>query len=151
MMSMGASWSYLDGEMENHKFSLSYPYAFKPVDSAGLPTVCLDAPEKLCLSIQTQPGEWTDPQGFESAIIEKYSRSVKNYQEIGSQDFQTESGLAGYQVNYYSNLAGRRYESTRLFLVVDGVGYDLTVDGEPKVMQVYRDVITNMLASFTID
>ena len=151
MMSMGASWSALDGDFKNHKFSISYPFAFKVVDSAEKPTICLDAPEKLCLSIQASEGNWADAQAFEGETIEKYRYITKYYQEISSQPFQTEAGLAGYQVNYYSNLAGRRYESTRLFLVVDGVGYDLTVDGELKVMQVYRETIQKMLASFTVN
>jgi hypothetical protein len=143
-------WPILDNILDCQLFSVLYPFTFKPVPSVDYPTICLDTPAKLCLSIQIRPGKWTDSQELGETVFKKCCHSANLFQMISSQPLETDAGQTGYLVNYYSNISGQQNESMRLFLAVDGVGYDVIASGEPNVMQAYRDVITKMLASFIV-
>lgn len=149
-MDTDGTWSTLEGEENGLKYRIPYPDVFEPVESAEQPTVCLKAPEKLCVVLQMHEGSWSSSEEFGDSTVEELNHTTKYFQLINSQEVDLTDGQSAYRVNYYNNMAGRRYETTRLFVAAGAVGVDLAVEGEIKVVEVYRDLIDQILAGFSI-
>jgi len=150
IMSMGASWMTFEGDFNGIKYSIDHPFVFIHSSSGGWQQLCLDAPEKLCVSAQPQTGNWKNAKEFSDDVLSGFSSTVGDYQEISRRDVITADGLAAIEVHYTCTWQGESLEGVRRFAVNKSTGFDIAAEGDPVMMSVYQAIIKNMLDSFRL-
>lgn len=83
-------------------------------------------------------------------IITGFSSSVGNYQELNRQSTSTGEGFPAYWVGYTYTWQDKNLEGSRLFVVIQHVGFDIAAEGDPALMDKYRSVIKSIVDSFRI-
>lgn len=150
IMSLGASYQTLTEKFNGVPFSIDHPFVFVPSQSGDWQQLCLDAPEVLCVIIKPAVSTWANAQDMAEDVITGFRSSVGDYQELHSQSKQTVDGLPAYWVGYTCTRQGVELEGSRMFVVAQGIGFDIAFEGEPVMMDVYRTVVKLMLESFRL-
>ena len=150
MLPMGASYTLFEGQAAGLNYTLEHPYPFTHSTSGGWEQFCLQAPEKACVSLQAHPDFSGDAAALADEVIAGFSSAVNDYSELHRQSTQTAQAYPAVWVGYTYNTRGQDLEGSRLFVVVDGVGFDLAAEAEPVMMELYRPVLTAILESFQI-
>ena len=60
-------------------------------------------------------------------------------------------GFPAFWVAYTYNFHDRYLEGSRLFIVLQHVGFDIAAEGDPALMEKYRSEINSIIESFSID
>lgn len=145
---MGGVKITYDGDYNGVKYQLDHPVAFIHSTSGGWQEFCLDAPGKLCVSIQPQSGNWNDAEAMADEIITGFSSTVGNYHELYRQSTYTGDGFPAYSVGYTYTWQDKNLEGSRLFVVVQQIGFDIAAEGDPALMHQYRSLIQSIVDSF---
>jgi hypothetical protein len=140
-----------DGEFNGVKYQLDLPAGFIHSTSGGWQEFCLKAPDELCVSIQPQSGTWNESEVMADEIITGFSSSVGNYQELNRRSTSTGDGFPAYSVGYTYFWQDKNIEGSRLFVVIQHVGFDIAAEGSSAMMDEYRSVIKSIVDSFRID
>lgn len=150
LMPLGASYQTFTGSFNGIPYSLDHPFVFIHSSAGGWERLCLDAPEKLCVSVQPQNSGWSSAEAMAEEVITAFSSSVSDYQELHRQSTVISDGTPAYWVGYTYTWQGKSLEGSRLFVVVDQTGFDIAAEGEPVMMDLYQAVIKIMLESFRL-
>jgi hypothetical protein len=145
-----ANFTY-DGDFNGVKYQLDLPANFIHSTSGGWQQFCLDASDKLCVSIQPQSGSWNDAEAMADEVITGFSRSVGNYQELDRQSTYSGEGFPAYQVGYTYTWHDKNLEGSRLFIVVQNIGFDISAEGQAALMDKYRAEIKSIMDSFRLN
>lgn len=145
----GAMSTY-PGDYNGVQYALDYPENFVHTTEGGWESFCLDAVQKLCVSVQPQSGDWNDAQAMADAIITDFSSAVGDYRELSRESTYTFDGFEAYKVGYTYSFQGQNLEGSRMFVVVQHVGFDIAGEGELDLMEANRDLINEIMGSFRL-
>jgi hypothetical protein len=148
---MGGVKITYDGDFNGIKYQLDYPAAFIHSTSGGWQEFCLEGSEKLCVSIQPQNGNWNDTEAMADEIITGFSSAVGNYQELDRQNTYSGDGFPAFLVTYTYSWQGKDLEGSRLFILIQHIGFDIAAEGDSVMMDKYRSVINSIVDSFRLD
>lgn len=150
LMPLGASYQTFTDIFNGTSYSIDHPYVFVHSVSGIWQQLCLDAPEKLCVSIQPQQNSWASAEAMADEVMTSFSSSVSDYQELHRQSTVTSEGFPAYWVGYTYTREGKALEGSRLFVVAQDAGFDIAAEGEPVMMELYQAVIKTILESFRL-
>jgi hypothetical protein len=148
---MGGVKITYDGDFNGIKYQIDYPAAFIHGTSGGWQEFCLDGSEKLCVGIQPQNGNWNDTEAMADEIITGFSSAVGNYQELDRQTTYSGDGFPAFLVTYTYTWQGKDLEGSRLFILIQHIGFDIAAEGDAVMMEKYRSVIQSIVDSFRVD
>jgi hypothetical protein len=146
----GATSTY-NGDYNGVKYHIALPVEFVHSTSGGWEQFCLETSEKLCVSIQPQNGNWNDSEAMANEIIGGFSSTVSNYKEIDHKSTFSGDGFPAYWVGYTYTWQDTDLEGSRLFIVIQHIGFDIATEGSPALMDQFRSDTQKIVDSFLFD
>ena len=143
--------STYDGEYNDVKYRIDLPVEFAHSTSGGWEQFCLNSTKKLCVSIQPQNGNWNDSEAMANEIIGGFSSTVSNYLEIDHKSTFSGDGFPAFWVAYTYTWQGADLEGSRLFILIQHIGFDIATEGSPAWMDEFRSVTQKIVDSFRLD
>jgi hypothetical protein len=146
----GGTYTTYEGNLNGVTYTIRLPASFIYSSAGEWDKFCLDNDPDLCVAINHQNGNWNDPQEMADEVMAGFSREVTQFKIDHQQHTTTADGFTAYWVGSTYTQGGVNYESSRLFVVVQHVGFDIMGYGEPEMMNTYQSVIKAMMESFTL-
>lgn len=146
----GGTYIIYEGDLKGVKYTLRLPGSFIYNSAGEWDKFCLDKDPDLCVAVRRQNGNWNDPEEMANEVMAGFSRDVTHFKIDHQQHTTTADGFTAYWVGSTYTQGGVDYESSRLFVLVQHVGFEIMGYGEPEMMKTYQPVIKTMLESFTL-
>ncbi len=146
----GGTYTTYEGNLNGVTYTIRLPASFIYSSAGEWDKFCLENDPNLCVAIRHQNGNWNDPQEMANEVMAGFSREVTQFKIDHQQHTTTADGFSAYWVGSTYTQDGVDYESSRLFVVVQHVGFDIMGYGQPEMMNTYQSVIKAMLESFTL-
>jgi hypothetical protein len=146
----GGTYDVFEGELNGVSYSLHFPANFLPASANGVDRLCDENDENLCVTIRRPIGSWEDAQGMADALMAELRSEVTQLNIQHQQHTTTADGFPAYWVGCTYTRDGVAYQSSRLFVMVQNVSFEIAGYGEPEKMETYAPLIKMMIESFTI-
>jgi hypothetical protein len=146
----GGTYTTYEGNLNGVNYTIRLPASFIYSSAGEWDKFCLDSDPDLCVAIRHQNGNWNDPQEMANEVMAGFSRELTQFKIDHQQHTTTADGFTAYWVGSTYTQGGVDYESSRLFVVIQHVGFDIMGFGEPEMMNTYQSVIKGMIESFSI-
>lgn len=145
----GGTYETYHGDFHGVKYSINYPGGFTHASRDGWELFCLQG--KACFGVHPQNGTWSDAQDMSEKVLSVFRQGVSNFKISHQQSTTTKDGFSAYWVGCTYTQNAANYESSRMFVMVQQVGFELAGYGDPDFMKTYGPIFKTMMESFTFE
>jgi hypothetical protein len=144
--------SLYEGDFNGVKYSVIYPGDFSHSSAYGWEQFCLTKHDRLCVSVHPSNGSWNDAQAMADDVMgqRKTDPSLSSFTIYHQQSTNSSDGYPAYWVGSTYTYKGDAFESSSLFIVIQHIGFEIVADGEPQMMEAYRQILNSIISSFTV-
>ncbi len=140
-----------DADFDGIRYSVIYPENFTHISTGEWEQFCLNSGDSLCVSIQIhRNGSWANAQALADETMAKIKKEVVNLEIYHQQSTMDADGFPAYWVGCYFTDQGIYYQSDKLFIVIQHIGFEIVTLGDPKMMESYQKTLKEIVESFRV-
>jgi hypothetical protein len=140
-----------EGDLNGIKYTIHLPAGFIYSSSGDWDQFCLDEDPNLCVAVRRQNGNWNDPEDMANEVMAAFGQDVTRLKINHQQHTKTTDGFTAYWVDATYTNNGLNYASSRLYVIVQHVGFEVIGFGQPEMMKKYQAVIKAIMESFVFE
>jgi hypothetical protein len=140
-----------EGDFHGVKYTIDHLENFTHSTSGDWQEFCLDVHDNLCVGVLPINGDWADSKAMAIDQMGLLKKNVSDFNIYHEQSTKTAvDGFPAYWVGCTYTWNGVNYDNSRLFVLVQHVGFIINAYGEPEMMQEYQAAIKKMMESFVL-